>query len=745
MAERKVAWKPREDNVLIGKGHDRIDGVEKATGAAKFTADINTKGTLYAKLLTFKGGHAVITQLKVDAAKKIKGVRAVHLFRGTGTELLWDGALIAAVAADRPEIAEDGVRAIERTLEIEELPHFVDEADLKAAQKLDAENVGADKKIKPAAEKQGHVVRLKSLGKNKKGDVDGALSKAKAVHKGYDGIHTITHMCMEPHGSHAEGQPDGSLTVHHSTQNGSGTGGQFAKPLDLDASKVTIICDHIGGGFGSKFAADEWGLAAAKMAKETGRPVRLMLDRATELKVAGNRPSGFAEITIAADADGKIIAWDSHHWGTGGMKGATVRLSVMPYVFEFTNQRRKATGLITNCGPQRAWRAPNHPQACALTDTAIDDLAAKLGMDSFDVFKKNLSQTSRGEVYAAEMKIGAKLIDWKAKWHPHGKGGGRGSVKRGLGLALHTWGGRAHPATCLLKVHPDGTVESFAGSQDLGTGTRTVIAITVAETFGLPISAVKVHIGSNKYPQSGPSGGSTTVGGVSGPNRRAALEALWKIFDLVAAKYKVDAGTLSAKDQKIVSGGKVVCTWKQAAALVGPMPLEATASGPVKEKQPSGVTKDILNDQGVGGVQLVDVSVDTETGKIRVNKFVTVQDCGLIINTKAAESQVYGAMIMGIAYALSEERIMDNKTGRFINADLENYKLPRIGDIGELVVELYQPDSEYNRGVVGLGEPPVISGGAAISNAVANATGVRVPVLPLTPQRVLEALSGGAA
>jgi xanthine dehydrogenase YagR molybdenum-binding subunit len=461
-----------------------------------------------------------------------------------------------------------------------------------------------------------------------------------------------------------------------------------------------------------------------------------MLDRATELKTPGTRPSGFGTVEIGADADGRIVAWNSHHWGTTGIAGSTLRLSQMPYVFDFENRHRRATGIKTNCGPNRAWRAPNHPQLCAITDTAIDDLAAKLGKDSYDVFMKNLEQATneKAAVYAQEMKIGAKLIDWKDKWHPHGKGAGNGAVKRGLGMALHMWGGRAHDANCLLKIHNDGSVETSQGSQDLGTGTRTVIAITVAETFGLPVSAVNVKLGSNEYVKAGPSGGSTTVGGVSGPNRRAALQALWKIFDLVAAKYGVDAGSLAAKGGKILSGSKTVCTWKQACSLIGPMPMEVQGEGP---------KDDGLTSSGVGGVQMADVSVDTETGRVKINKFVCVQDCGLIIDLKTAKSQVLGALIMGIAYALSEERIMDNTSGRFINADLENYKLPRIGAIGELVAEMYQPDSEYARGVVGLGEPPVISGGAAIANAVANATGVRVPVLPMTPKRVLDALKKG--
>ena len=728
MAERKVAWKSRKDNTLIGTEIPRLDGVEKASGSAKYAADINTKGTLYARLLTFKGGNAKVAKLDIEPAKAIKGVHAVEIFNGEGKAVRWDGTIIAAVAAERPEIAEDGVRAIR--VEYEAVDHFVDEDDLEGATKAE---------------------RTKPAGDNKKGDVAAALKKAKVVHKGYYGINTITHMCMEPHGSHCEWDGDDKLNVYLSTQNVSGTGGQFAGPLGLDASNVSITCNYIGGGFGSKFAVDEWGVACAKLAKTAGRPVRLMLDRATEMKIGGTRPSAFIEVTIAADAEGNIIAWDSHHWGTSGISGRTVSLGQTPYCFDFDNRNRKATGIVTNTGPNRAWRAPPHPQLCAITDPPIDDLAAKLKMDSYDVFMKNLDKTPRPDVYAAEMKVAAKLMDWKAKWHLHGKGGGKGAVKRGLGMALHQWGGRAGATTCLIKVHPDGAVETSLGSQDLGTGTRTVIAITLAETFGLPLSGIKVNIGSNKYPKANPSGGSITVGGVSGPHRRAALMALSKnyepdvkkrkdlpdgIFDLVARKYKVDADSLEAKDGNIFAKAEKVCTWKQATALIGPMPLEIQGTGP---------KADGLTDAGVGGVQMADVSVDTETGVVRVNKFVAVQDCGLIIDLLTAKSQVYGGVIMGIAYALSEERIMDNKTGRFINADLENYKLPRIGDIGELVVEMYQPDSQYDRGVVGLGEPPVISTGAALSNAVANATGVRVPVLPMTPQRVLAALKGGVA
>jgi xanthine dehydrogenase YagR molybdenum-binding subunit len=715
MAERKFAWPARKDTTLIGREIPRIDAVEKCTGKAKYTADFNTTGTLFCRLVTSDQlAHGKIKKIDISAAEKIPGVRAIHLFKDVDDEVRWDGELIAAIAADRDDIAKDGAKAV--IVEIEQLDQFVDEADLAGGEKAG---------------------RKQELGKKADGDVDAAIKAAKAVHKGKYGIVTISHMCLEPHGAHCQWDGD-KLDVHLSTQNVSGTGSQFAEALEIDAANVTVTADYEGGGFGSKFQADEWGVACAELSKKTGKPVRLMLDRATELKVGGTRPSAFAEVTIAANADGKITAWDSVHWGTAGVGGGGVDVTKLPYVFKFENQRASQIGLQCNVGPNRAWRAPPHPQLCALTMMPIDDLAAKLGMDSYDLFLKNLSQVSNGKdaVYADQMKIAAEAIDWKAKWHPHGKAPEKGPVKRGLGMALHTWGGGPGACKCTVKVHPDGSVETFLGSQDIGTGTRTIIAITLAETFGLPLSAVKVNLGSSKYPQSAASGGSITVGGVSGANRRAAQTALWQIFDKVAEKYKVSADGLVAKGEKILSGDKEVCTWKQAASLLGPMSLEVQGQGPAKD----GLTSDT-----VGGVQMVDLSVDTETGVIRIHKFVCVQDCGLILDEMTAKSQVYGGMIMGVAYALAEERVMDSKTGRFLNANLKDYALSRIGDIGELVAIMYQPDSEYQRGVVGLGEPPVIAPGAAISNAVHNAIGVRVPTIPLTPKRVLDALKGAKA
>ncbi|MCA9101095.1 MAG: xanthine dehydrogenase family protein molybdopterin-binding subunit [Planctomycetales bacterium] len=727
MAE--YSWPRRGTTSLIDTEQTRIDGVAKASGAAKYSCDINPKGTLVARAMGCPHAHCKIKSIDISLAKDVPGVVLVSPAKAIGDEIQWQGDIIAYVAAETEGAAAEGVAAI--TVEYEMLDVFVDDQHLAAAE-------AADRTGKPLS----NVQLVNEPGDDEdeeafeEAEIQRLLEASDVVVEGNYGINVITHMCMEPHGSTCEWNGD-QLTAHLSTQNVSGTAGQFADPLGITASDVTVHCDFIGGGFGSKFAADSWGVACAELARQTGRPVRLMLDRDIELKTAGNRPSGFIKVKIGADKNGVVQVWDSQQWGTSGASGGGVSQGVVPYVFDPENRRRTATSIATNAGPQRAWRAPNHPQAAAITHTAYDDVAAALGIDSYDVFLRNLDSVSndKADVYRAQMERAAELMQWKSKWHAHGKGEKKGSVVTGLGMGIHTWGGGGHNSTCRITIHPDGGVETALGSQDLGTGTRTVIGIVVAETFGLPLDAVNVKIGSSSYPASGPSGGSTTVAGVSESNRRAAQDALAQLNELVAAKLGVGAADLVAKEGRIQASGDASksLSWKEACALLGMTPLEV--NGEFRRGEPSS-----LSSSQVAGVQMAEVAVDLDTGIVKPLKFVAVQDMGLIINRKTAASQIYGAVIMGIAYSIFEERIMDLQTGAFLNAELADYRLPRLGDIGEIVVDLWEPDSEYERGVVGLGEPPVISPGAAISNAVANATGVRVPVLPLTPQRVLDAL-----
>ena len=708
----KYDWPKMTDRQVIGKRISRVDGNDKVTGKAKYNSDVNLPGMLYAKFLRCPFPHARVTSIDISEAEQIPGVKAVKVIQGPGKEIHWALDDIAVVAAVDEATAEDAIRQIK--VQYEKLPHLVNEDD---------------------PQKAGN--RLKEPSQQTKGNPDQAFLEADVVIEGEYGIPVITHCCLEPHGQVIDWK-ENSMTVYQSTQNVSGTANQYSQPLETPASNIRVIQDYNGGGVGSKFSADSWGLETAQLAKKTGRPVRNFLERDAELFVAGTRPSGFAKIKVGARKDGTLTAWQADSWGTSGLQGGGVSMQVLPYVINPPNVRKKHTGIGTNTGAARAWRAPNHPQTCWLTFAALDDLAAKLNIDPLDFYRKNLNLTERPDLYEKQLEKAAELMGWQKKWHP--RGSQTGPIKQGLGLAFHTWGGRGHDSTVKLLIDPDGSVSVSLATQDIGTGTLTVIAMVVAETFGLPVSAIKVNTGrSPEFPRSGPSGGSTTVGGVCAATRRASQLALEEFFPTVAPILGVKPTMLEARAGKIQVKGNPFknISWNRATRQLGVTPLEVTGKNISASRRAS---EGKLIDSGVGGVQMAEVTVDTETGVVRMKKFVAIQDCGLIINEKLAESQVYGAMIMGISSALTEERIMDETTGTPLNGDMEFYKLPGIGDIGELVVHMWKDKEQDSRGVIGLGEPPVIAPVAAIGNAVANAIGIRVPRAPFIPRRVLAAL-----
>jgi len=702
MADYK--WPPAEKRSLIGKSFSRVDGPVKSSGRAKYSYDINRPGMLYGKMVFSPYAHANVKSIDTKAAEKMPGVRAVLVMFEPGKEVLWAGQEIVALAAETEEQARDAARAVK--VEYEVLPHLVSDV---APDKAGAEH-------------------SKAGSESKDGDPDGAMKSAEVTSEGTYGASVITHCCLEAHGQVAEWEGE-KLTVWASSQNVTGIAGEFSKALNVPAANVETITQYMGGGFGSKFGADPWGPACARLAKQAGRPVKMMLERDQELMEAGARPSIHARVKLGAKKDGTVVAWDSESWGTSGPQGGGN--PPLPYVLRAANRRTKHTAVLTNIGPGRAWRAPNHPQCAVITMCALDDLAAAIPMDPLDFFIKNIELTGeRSKVYHEELLRAAEMIEWKKKWHPRGAQN-KGPIQRGLGLSIHTWGGGGHQSNCNCTIHPDGSVEVSLGSQDLGTGTRTIIALVAGETFGLPIPAITVNIGDSHYPPSGASGGSTTVGGVGSSTRRAATNALNELFAKVAP-------ALNAKPEELEAvGGKVrvaadpsrAISWKEACAKLGATPVTAAGQR----------SMDLIS-SGVGGAQMAEVSVDTETGVVRIEEIVAVQDCGLVLNLTTAQSQVFGALIMGVTYALFEEKLMDEQTGCCLNPDMEFYKLAGLADIGKFQVHMMTGPGYDERGLIGLGEPPVVSPGAAISNAVANAIGVRVPTIPITPAKVLAAL-----
>ncbi|MDK1020642.1 MAG: xanthine dehydrogenase family protein molybdopterin-binding subunit [Candidatus Hydrogenedentes bacterium] len=707
----KLAWPGPDRRKNIGARISRLDGPEKTTGTAKYSYDMNREGMLYAKLYQSPHAIAKVTAVDTSEAEAMPGVKGVYIEkdrRGEFPNITYAGDIICAIAATSEEIADEALTKVK-----------VSYSDIGSPQMNDND---------PS------LISGRDQSKEQ-GDPDAGFGEADAVSEGTYGLACITHACLESHGQMAEFK-DGELYVWPSTQNVSGYAGGLARAAELSADKIHVECQYMGGGFGSKFGADKWGSISTILSKQTAKPVKLMLERDQEHKVAGHRPSAFGTVKIGVKKDGTITAWDSDIWGSGGM--GNFRMPPLPYVFTgLPNYRTLGRGIKVNRGAARAWRGPNHPQAALITMCALDDAAHAIGMDSLSFFKKNLHLTDRPEVYAEELDKAAEMIDWKGKWHPRGENTG-GSMRSGLGLSIHTWGGGGGQSDCAVTINPDGSVVGRTGTQDLGTGTRTVQAIVLSDTLGLPVDKVRIEIGKNSLPASGASGGSTTVGGVSSSTRDAATQALNALLEKVAPDLGVEADKLEAWDGRIQEIGNPSkgMSWEQACSLLGGMAIT---------KQGSKDTSDgtILTVSGVGGVGIADVTVDIETGMVTINEYAAVQDCGLIIDEKTCESQLYGGTIMGITYALYEETVYDPATGAMLNPDFEFYKIAGLADVGKIKVHLMRGPKYEDRGVVGIGEPAVISQGAAIANAVANAIGVRVPELPLTPDRVLDAISKG--
>lgn len=794
---------------LLGTKIKRIDGPDKATGRAKYSYDINRKGMLHAVILRCPHAHARIKSIDSTAARKVQGFRAITIINvardwivtkvdgdtlelksvpnkkkaekeitrtikvtptvqlisknkpvkpadlkvddvvtveveqdAVGRELYFAGDEIAAVAADTEEHAKDALRAIK--VEYEVLEHLVNEADVLKNPNL---------KTTPGPVQGNLDTSNKDF---TRGNPEAGFKAAEAVVEGIYGAPVISHQCLETHGLVAEWDADGGLTVWASTQATTVVANQLAIRFGVPAAKVKCITHYMGGGFGSKFVPGMTGNSAVDLARRAGAPVKLMLNREEEVTTAGNRPSAFGTVKIGGNKDGTLTAFAVNCYGTPGYTGgATVNLSGLPYVYLDTvpNIKRQHQVVLINAGKSEAMRAPGHPQSCFLTEFAVDDLAAKLGIDPVIIRRKNLPPNNpkskdpiswlarRNTIYNEQIDIAEKLSGWKEKWHPPGKGKA-GVLRHGMGMAIHTWGGNASSLNEVnVVISRDGSVSVQTSTQDLGTAQRTVNAIVSAEVLGLMPTDITVRIGESQFGPSSGSGGSTTCPSQAPATLLAAQAARNDLFKKVAPRVGADPADLAIEPGKVVDRkNNKEWSWKEFCARLGME--EARGKGEWSQGISLEPGNENISSGQVGGVQTAEVLVDIETGVVHVKHIVAVQDCGLVVNKLACESQVAGGVIMGLNYALFEENIRDSVTGRQVNGDMEFYKLGGIRDMPKITVHMQDMPE---RGVIGIGEPPTISTAAAIGNAVFNALGVRVPILPLTPRRVLDALAKGGA
>jgi len=703
VADPHYAW-PTSPTVL-STHVKRLDGPDKVSGRARYTYDINRPGMLYGVMVRSPHPHARIVAIDLSAAEKAPGVKATVKAKEAGAKVMYQGDPVAAVAADTEDRARDAARLVK--VEYERLPHLSSEA---AAMAPDAPVVFPNGNTRKGAAEET-------------GDLEAGFKAAAHVVDATYSTHVITHVCLETHGSVCEWDGD-TLTAWVTTQGVHQCAQGFAQSLGIPQSNVRVITQYMGGGFGSKFAPDVQGILCAKLARAAKAPVKLMLDRKDEHLDTGNRPSAFAKIRAGVDANGSLTAFDGESWGTGGA-GAGSGFP-LPYIYNFPNRKRQHTDVYINAGQQRAMRAPGHPQGCFLTEILMDELADRVRMDPVEFRLKNLPPAAPNAMWGEYFQRGAKQFGWD-KRHPTGDPT-PGPIKTGMGVSAHRWGGAGRGSQAHVDIHSDGSVVVKCGTQDLGTGTRTIVAMVPAETFGLPVSAVKPEIGDTMYPFSGGSGGSTTAASVTPAIRVTSVKALDALFAKVAPALGVQPADLVADGGRIHVKGDPSkgVSWKDACKSIGTEPISV-----------DGKWEDGLSSSGTSGVQFAEAQVDIETGIVRVKRILAIQDCGLIVDRLTAESQAYGGVIAAINFALFEDRLLDRSTGQMVNPNMEWYMLAGMSDVPKIDIVL---NNMPERGVIGIGEPPTVSTASAIANAVRNATGATIRSLPLHPHKILAAL-----
>jgi xanthine dehydrogenase YagR molybdenum-binding subunit len=696
---------------VVGTRVKRLDGPDKDSGSAKYTFDIDRPGMLYGRIVRSPYPHARVVSVDLSAAQRVPGFKTaltyINLTDPKTSVVMYQGDEVAAVAADTEEHALDAARAVKVTYE--PLPSVIS---------VDAALAGQA----PEVFEGGNVHDGRGA---EAGDLAaGFQAAAFTVEQTYE-TPVITHVCLETHGTVCEWDGD-KLTSWVSTQGVNGMKENFARGLEIPSSNVRVICQYMGGGFGSKTQLGAEGLICARLAKQANAPVKLMLDRKEEHLVTGNRPSAGARIKAGVSSDGVITAFDAQSWGTGGA-GASAGFP-LPYIYQIENRRRTHKDVYINTGTQRPMRAPGHPQGSFITEILMDELADQVKMDPVEFRIKNLPPEAPNAMWRSYLREGAEAFGW-SKRHPTGDPA-PGSIKTGMGVAACTWGGGGRgPSVAHCEIASDGSVVMRVGTQDIGTGERTVVAMVTADALGLPLSRVTAEIGDTQYGVSGSSGGSTTAASTSPGIRIAALKALELLNEKVAPALGV------SPDALVASGGRIHVkdnpskgmSWADACKRIGPQPITTEA-----DWQPG------MTSVTTSGVQFAEANVDIKTGIVRVSRVLAIQDCGLVLNQLTAESQCYGGIIGSLNFALFEDRILDRRTGQMVNPNMEWYLLAGMSDIPKIEVRL---KNQPERGVIGVGEPPTVPTAAAVALAVRNAIGATVRKLPLTPATILEALA----
>ncbi len=735
---------------VIGTRPIRHDGVDKVTGRARYGADYAFPGMLHGKVLRSPHPHANIKSINVEKALALPGVKAVvtsadlpeaeskleqagemainpHylsmniLARG---KVLYDGHAIAAVAATSPHIAEEALKLIDVQYEV--LPPVM---TVDAAMKPGAPILLSDLRNKEEGNKQTNVASHLQF---KRGDLEAGFKAADfvierefttaMVHQGY----------IEPHNAVGIYNSDGQATIYCSTQGAFDVRSLSAQVLGIPVGKIKVVPAEIGGGFGGKTTIYLEPLSVL-LSKKTGHPVKLVMSRAEVLRASGPTSGSKIKVKMGATKDGKITAaeiWMAYEAGAfpGSPVGAGAMCIIAPYNID--NFIIDAYDVVVNRPKTAAYRAPGATNAAMASETVLDELAEKCGIDPLEMRIQNGGKEGTPQVVGPPFKrIGFIETCEAIKNSDHYKSKLTGPY-RGRGVASGFWFNAGMQSSATVNIHTDGTASVVTGSPDIG-GSRASMAMITAEVLGLPVTDVRpVVADTDAIGHTDVTGGSRVTFATGTAVYEAAQDALRQLKERAAK-----AMEKKPEEIEFVDG-----TFRATGNGVPPMSMKQLASKLARTGGPvSGRAS--VNARGVGpgfATTCVDVEVDPDTGKVQVLRCTIAQDAGKAIHPSYVEGQMQGGTAQGIGWGLNEEYFYDDK-GILRNTGLLDYRMPTCLDlplIETIIVEV--PNPGHPLGVRGVGEVSIVPPPAALANAISRAIGVRMTELPMSPPRLLK-------
>jgi xanthine dehydrogenase YagR molybdenum-binding subunit len=730
----------------------RMEAQDKVTGSAKYTVDIHHDGQLEGVILRSQLAHARIGELDLAPARAISGVSAVISLLGDDRIVRYVGDPIAAVAAIDRKTALAAIAAI--NVNSERLPSAI---GLDEARKPDAPVVFE----KSARKKAGNVSEGSGAPAPWNGNIRGPSAafsrKPKKARSWVDDAReaknpllvegtfrtgTQSHACLEPHAAVARFDGD-QLTVHVSTQAVFHLMELIAKRFKLDHSKVRVIADHVGGGFGSKASLGVETTTAIELARAAKAPVRVTYDRHEERSVTGYRPAAEVKIALLPSEQGELKALSlTAHADTGAATNSTIA-ALARLIYPAEAKALSDYDVISNLPPGAAFRGPGGPPMAFAVEQAIDEAALRMKADPIALRKRWDPDPNRQRLYDWALDLDV----WRHRKTTALQGG---RYRRGIGVATGYWLYLWQPGSKVEVAVKGGRLIASTATQDIGTGTRTVIANVVAQEFGIEPHEVEVRIGDSRLPEGPGSGGSRVTASVIPPM-------------LLAIKQLKEAIQQNAKRQPVPGSN---APWRE--MLAASPDLAASGVRPEDSKQMAPGIRSPLKEVGLLGmifgwmmrrfsnlaigagvpssVQVVEVEVDTWLGHVRVVSVHTGIAVGRIAAPALARSQAAGAVIQGVGYALHEAREIDSRTGDILSGGMEDYRIPGIADTP--VIDVHFDEGGFDHvlgGSVGIGEVATVPTSPAIANAICNATGIRPTELPIRPDRLIAALKGRAA